>query len=142
MDDPVKSVMERRRIIKAPPDASVTRAAKLMLKNHVGAVLVMRRKQLIGIFTERDIAFRVVARGLDPGATLLAEVMTPTPKTIDPNKPLGAALLCMHEGGFRHLPVVRDGEVLGVVSARNAMDPEVEEYAFQRHQRQHYQGYL
>ena len=142
LDDPVKSVMERRRIVKAPPEASVTSAVKLMLDNRVGAVLVMSGKSLIGIFTERDIAFRVVARDLDPSTTLLSEVMSPAPKTIEPDKPLGVALLLMHQGGFRHLPVVRDGKVLGVVSARNAMDPDLEEYVFQKHQRQHYESNL
>lgn len=134
--------MEQRRIVKARPDASVTSAAQLMLKNGVGAVLVMKRRSLIGIFTERDIAFRVVARGLDPSTTRLAGVMTPAPETIEPDKPLGSALLRMHEGGFRHLPVVHDGEVVGMVSARNAMDPDLEEYAFQEDRRKHYRSRL
>jgi CBS domain-containing protein len=141
-DQPVRSVMERRRIVKAPPEASVTSAAKLMLENSVGAVLVMKRNTLIGIFTERDIAFRVVARGLDPSTTRLAGVMTPAPETIEPDKPLGSALLRMYEGRFRHLPVVHDGKVLGVVSARNAMDPDLEEYVFQEDRRKHYRSRL
>jgi CBS domain-containing protein len=141
-DQPVRTVMEQRRIVKAAPHASVASAARLMLKNSVGAVLVMKRSALIGIFTERDIAFRVVARGLDPIKTRLASVMTSAPETIEPEKPLGSALLRMHEGGFRHLPVVHDGKVLGMVSARNAMDPELEEYAFQEDRRKHYRSRL
>jgi CBS domain-containing protein len=137
-DQPVKSVMERRRVVKAPPDMSVIGAANLMLRNKVGAVLVMEGERLVGIFTERDIAFRVVARGLDPRTMYLADVMTPAPKTIDPSKPFGFALLRMHEGGFRHLPVVQDGKVLGMVSARNAMDPALEDYVFEEGRRKHY----
>lgn len=137
-DQAVKTVMERQRIVKARPDESVTSTAKLMLKHRVGAVLVMEDERLVGIFTERDIAFRVVARDLDPRSTCLADVMTPTPETIDPDKPFGSALVRMHEGRFRHLPVVRDGKVLGMVSARNAMDPELEEYAFEANRREHF----
>jgi CBS domain-containing protein len=141
-DQPVKSVMERRRIVKAPPDLSVISAAKLMLRNKVGAVVVMEGERLVGIFTERDIAFRVVAQGRDPQITYLADVMTPAPETIDPNKPFGYALLRMHEGGFRHLPVVQDGKVLGIISARNAMDPELEDYIFEEGRRRHYRSRL
>ena len=137
-DQPVKGVMERRRIVKAPPETSVMSGAKLMRKNKVGAILVMEGERLVGVFTERDIAFRVVARGLDPRTTYLADVMTPAPMTIDPNKPFGFALLRMHEGGFRHLPVVQDGKVLGMVSARNAMDPALEDYVFEEGRRKHY----
>ena len=92
----------------------------------------------MGIFTERDIAFRVVACGLDAQKTRLADVMTPAPDTIDPEKPFGYALLRMHERGFRHLPVIKDGKVVGIVSARNAMDPALEEFAFEAQRRDHY----
>lgn len=92
-----------------------------------GALLVVDGTRLIGIFTERDIVFRVVAAGRDPKATRLAEVMTPQPQTIHPNKPFLHALRIMHEGGFRHLPVVENDVPLGVVSARDALDDDLYE---------------
>jgi|SRR6266700_1666805 len=139
-DQPVRSVMQRRKVLKASPGTLVSKAAKLMADKNVGAVMVVEDKRLIGIFTERDIVFRVVARGLDAQMTRLADVMTPAPDTVDPDKPFGYALLVMHERGFRHLPVIQDGKIVGIVSSRSAMDPELEEFSFEAQRRKHYQN--
>ena len=138
-DEPVRSVMQRRNILKVLPDIVVRKAAELMAKRNAGAVLVVEDARLVGIFTERDIAFRVVARGLDPQTTRVADVMTSEPDTVDPDKPFGYALVRMHQGGFRHLPVIKDGEVIGIVSARNAMDPTLEEFEHEARRRKRYQ---
>jgi CBS domain-containing protein len=138
-DEPVRTVMQRRNILKVLPDIVVSKAAELMAKKNVGAVMVMDDARLVGIFTERDIAFRVVARGLDPQTTRVADVMTSAPDTVDPDKAFGYALLRMHQGGFRHLPVIKDGEVIGIVSARNAMDPTLEEFEHEARRRRRYQ---
>ena len=138
-DEPVGSVMERKKLLKVSPQTLVNSAARLMARKRVGAVLVVEDQRLVGIFTERDIAFRVVARGLDPRMTRLADVMTPTPATVAPDKPFGYALVRMHEGGFRHLPVVREGKIVGIVSARSAMDPALEEFVYEGRRRERYQ---
>ena len=109
-----------------------------MAKRNVGAVLVVDGSRLVGILTERDVVFRVVGAGLDPRATRVAEVMTASPVTIEPGRPFGQALATMHRGGFRHLPVVEQGELLGIVSARSALDPELEEFAAEARRREHY----
>jgi len=106
-----------------------------MARRQVGAILIMENKQLIGIFTERDAVFRVIARGLDAKTTRLAEVMTTSPQTIDPDKSFGYALLLMHEKGFRHVPVLENGSLVGIVSARNALDPDMEEFAAESQRR-------
>jgi CBS domain-containing protein len=137
-DEPVRSLMQRRKLVKTSSQTFVSKAAKLMASRNVGAVMVVEDERLIGIFTERDIAFRVVARGLDAATTRLADVMTPTPDTVDPGQPFGYALLKMHESGFRHLPVVEDGKVVGIVSARSAMDPALEEFVSEARRRKHY----
>jgi CBS domain-containing protein len=137
-DEPVRSVMQRREVIKASPETLVSKAAKLMAKKNVGAVMVVEDERLVGIFTERDIVFRVVARGLDARATRLAEVMTREPDTVDPDKPFGYAMLMMHEKRFRHLPVIQDGKIIGIVSSRSAMDPELEEFLPEAQRREHY----
>ena len=137
-DQPVRDVMQRRMVLKASPETIVSEAAKLMANKNVGAVMVVEGARLVGIFTERDIAFRVVARGLDAQTTRLADVMTPAPDTVDPDKPFGYALVRMHEGGFRHLPVIEDGNVVGIVSARAAMDPALEEFVSEAQRRKHY----
>jgi CBS domain-containing protein len=136
-DKPVRSVMERRKVLKAAPETLVSKAAELMAAKNVGAIMVIEDDRLVGIFTERDVVFRVVARGLDAQATRLADVMPRAPRTIDPDKPFGYALLVMQENGFRHLPVMQDGKPIGIVSSRSAMDPELEEFVYEANRRKH-----
>jgi CBS domain-containing protein len=78
-----------------------------------------------------------MAQNRDPQRTRLSEVMTPEPKTVAPDESFGYALLLMHENGFRHVPVVKDGRPVGVVSARHALDPELEEFAVEAERRKH-----
>lgn len=134
---PIRRVMEKRNFIMAPPETTVSKAAGMMEKKNVGAVMVVEKERLVGIFTERDAVFRVIARGLDARTTQLAEVMTLNPKTLDPNKSFGYALLMMHEHGFRHVPVVESGKPIGIVSSRNAMDPDLEEFVSEAQRRIH-----
>ena len=138
-DKPVRSVMQRQKLLKAAPETLVSKAAKLMAAKNVGAIMVVEDDRLVGIFTERDVVFRVVARGLDAQATRLADVMTRAPHTVEPDKPFGYALLVMQEKGFRHLPVIQDGKPVGIVSSRSAMDPELEEFVSEAERRLHYQ---
>lgn len=132
---PIRSIMERRKFVTAPPSTTVREACELMARKRVGAVLVVEEERLLGIFSERDAVFRVIARGLDPAATQLAQVMTPDPKTVKPNNTFGYAMTLMHENGFRHLPVVDNGKPVGIVSARSALDPDLEEFVFEEHRR-------
>src|SRR5512147_196805 len=134
---PVRQLIEPRKLLVAAPQATVREAANMMASHAVGAVLVVADSKLLGIFTERDVVFRVVARGLDPDATHLAAVMTPEPKTIAPDKAFGVAMALMHENGFRHLPVVDKGVPIGVVSSRSALDPELEEFVAEERRRKH-----
>jgi CBS domain-containing protein len=136
-DVPVKDVMSRRGVLKAPPTITAHKAARMMAEKNAGAVLVVDDERLVGIFTERDVVFRVVARGRDPAATRICDVMTPNPHVVGPDKPFGYALLVMHERGFRHMPVVKDGKVVGIVSARTAMDPDLEEFVSEAERRRH-----
>jgi CBS domain-containing protein len=134
---PIKSVIEPRKLVVAAPQTSVAEAARLMKKGKVGAVLVVEEGLLVGIFTERDAVFRVMARGLDPESTVLRKVMTRDPTTVAPDETFGYALLLMHEKGFRHAPVVEDGRPVGVVSARQALDPDLEEFTAEAVRRKH-----
>jgi CBS domain-containing protein len=136
-DQPVRTVMQRRKLLTAEPHASVRQAAKMMAAKKVGAVLVVEQDRLLGIFTERDALYRVIAPGLDPDRTPLGDVMTPSPRTVAPEKSFGHAMLLMHENGFRHLPVVRDGKPVGIVSARSALDPDLEEFTAEERRRKH-----
>ncbi len=127
--------MEQTALITAPPKTTVSKAAELMARKKVGAVMVIEHESLVGIFTERDVVFRVIAQGRDAKTTPLADVMTTEPQTVDPNKSFGYALLVMHEYGFRHLPVVENGKIIGIVSARNALDPDLEEFVAESQRR-------
>ncbi len=131
----VGTMMERNKLLTAPPETTVTKAAEMMARRKVGAVMVVEQRSLVGIFTERDAVFRVIARGRNPEATRLADVMTILPKTVEPHKSFGYALLLMHENGFRHVPVVENGKLVGVVSARNALDPDLEEFVSESQRR-------
>lgn len=133
----VRSVMEKKKLLTAPPETTVSAAAKLMAKKNVGAIMVVQDEHLVGIFTERDALVRVMAQGRDAKATLLADVMTTEPQTVDPSKTFGAALLMMYENGFRHVPVVEEGKVIGIVSSRNALDPDLEEFVAEAQRRKH-----
>jgi CBS domain-containing protein len=132
----IKDVMERKKILLAPTDTTVSKAAKLMAKKNVGAVMVVEGQRLVGIFTERDAVFRVMAEGRDASRTSLADVMTASPQTASPNESFGHALLMMYENGFRHVPVIENGVPVGIVSARNALDPDLEEFVSEARRRQ------
>ena len=135
----IRDVMEQKALITAAPDTTVSKAAQLMARRKVGAVLVLEHNVLVGIFTERDVVFRVIAQGREARTTLLSEVMTVRPQTVDPDKSFGYALLLMHEHGFRHLPVVENDRLLGIVSARNALDPDLEEFVAESQRRKQIQ---
>ncbi len=100
--------------------ASVRDAALMMRARHIGSVLILDADdRLAGIFTERDLVCRVVAERRDPDKTKLGAVMTAKPETVGPNATAIDALRRMHDGGFRHLPVVKDGRPIAVVSRRD-----------------------
>ncbi len=95
----------------------VDEACRRMSERRVGSVAVVDDSgRLVGIFTGRDAVGRVLARRLDPARTPLADVMTGDPQTLSPGQTAIEALRLMWDGGFRHLPLVKQGKVVGVVS--------------------------
>ncbi|MBM3650939.1 MAG: CBS domain-containing protein [Alphaproteobacteria bacterium] len=97
--------------------ASVQEACRAMREHEAGSVLVVDAAgRLAGIFTGRDAVCRVVAEGRPPATTGLGQVMTRNPLTLEPHKTAIDALRLMWDGGFRHVPLVRNGRILGVVS--------------------------
>jgi CBS domain-containing protein len=108
-------------LVTLSPSATVRQAAKKMAARDVRSVLVTTRGKLEGIFTGTDLIKRVVARGLDPDETRLRDVMTACPESIDPNANALAALRMMHTGRYRHLPVVSEGRLCGIISRRDIL---------------------
>jgi CBS domain-containing protein len=123
----IRSLVAQQTPITVVRTSSVLTAARLMKERNVGALMVLDGARLIGIFTERDALFRVLAAGLDPAGTRIGDVMTRQPQTIHPDEPFLRALRIMHEGKFRHLPVVEYDRPLGMVSVRDALDEDLYE---------------
>lgn len=122
---PIRDIVRNQRIVTVPRTASVRTAAHMMKEFRIGALAVVDGERLVGIFTERDALFRVLAGRLDPDRTSVEEVMTAEPTTIAPDRAVMHALHLMHDGGFRHLPVVERGRPVGMVSIRDAIGPEL-----------------
>jgi CBS domain-containing protein len=134
---PIRKIIENQRLFTLSAHTAISDAARRMKQSNIGAAPVVEDGRLVGIFTERDALFRVLAEGRDPQATQVAEVMTRNPQTIHPDKPFGHALHMMYEGGFRHVPVVARGRPVGMVSARDALGPELREFESQLSDREH-----
>ena len=132
----IRTIIENQQILTAPSTTTVSDAARLMRDQKTGALMVCDRKRLVGMFTERDALFRVMAEQGDPKTTLLADVMTADPQTIGPDKPLGHALHMMYEGGFRYVPVIENGHPIGMVSAHDALGPELKEFVAEMDERE------
>lgn len=132
----IRGVMQREKMLTAAPETTVSEAAKLMVDSSIGAIVVVDHGSLVGIFTERDAVFRVIAQGRDAQTTRLSDVMTPAPVTVEPDRTFGHALQLMHEHGFRHVPVVEDGKLVGIVSSRDALDPEMEDFVCEERRRE------
>ena len=105
-------------LVAVEPTATVAEAATLMGEHQVGSALVLEGGRATGIFTERDI-LRALASDFDAAHHPVADWMTHDPKTVDSDAKVGTARDMMLDGGFRHLPVVEDGEIVGIVSLRD-----------------------
>jgi CBS domain-containing protein len=100
-----------------PAHTTVKEACRHMRERRVGAVLVTEGgDQLAGIFTGRDAVHRVLAEGKSPARTRLADVMTRDPAVMSPHEAAIAALRLMEDGRYRHVPIVDDGRIVGIVS--------------------------
>lgn len=121
----IREVVKNQKILTTTGKTTVFEAARLMADARVGAIMILEGQTLAGIFTERDALLRVLAAGLDPKTTPLETVMTSSPLTASPDRPLGHALHIMYDGGFRHVPIVEKGKPVGMVSARDALGPEL-----------------
>ncbi len=115
----VPDVVNEQKIQSVTGSMTVSEAAKIMAKHHIGALLVTRRNKLEGILTERDLSVKVVAAGRDPDKAKVSEVMTGNPETVGPDDSALSALEKMKMRGFRHLPVVDNDKIVGMVSVRD-----------------------
>ena len=113
----LSEIVKHQNPLMLRPTATVKHACESMRDRRVGAVLVTDAEHhLLGIFTGRDAIARVLAEGKNPTLTTLSEVMTHKPATMPPGKTAIEALRLMQDGGFRHVPVIENGKVVGVLS--------------------------
>lgn len=105
-----------RAIISVGPDVSVLDAIVVMAEKKVGALLVMLDGRLCGIVTERDYARKVIIKGRSSESTRVDEIMTASVQTTTPDQTVQVCMGMMSEGRFRHLPVIEDDAVVGIIS--------------------------
>jgi CBS domain-containing protein len=98
------------------PGASVYDALRLMADKDVGALLVVENEKLVGIISERDYARKIILHGKSSKETLVKEIMTPKLITVHPDQTVNECMELMTNHRIRHLPVVLEGQVLGVIS--------------------------
>jgi CBS domain-containing protein len=121
MNTPISSVLKRKgySVHSVPPHLSVLDAVREMNKHGIGCVLVMDGAQLVGIFTERDVLTRVIAAEVSPSALTVSQVMTPNPHTTTADATVQQVMDIFHNRRCRHLPVMQDGKVQGMISIRD-----------------------
>ena len=139
MTTTVREILKRKPDVYAvPPDDTVYHALQLMAEKNIGAVLVMTGDEIKGIFSERDYARRGVLQGHTSRDTAVGSLMTADVVSIDPTATVDACMSLMTDKHIRHLPVVEEGRVVGVVSIGDVVRAVVEEQQFTIRSLEHY----
>lgn len=125
-------------VIQVESDCIVAAAARKMRDNKVGALMVMKNDTLSGIFTERDLMSRVVAEGLNPEKVQVSEAMTSSIATVPLETPIREAANIMSQNRIRHLPVLEEGQLYGVISVGDILAWKLREQEFTLHQLEDY----
>lgn len=118
----IAELIEGQTLTVIEPGWTVRTAAQRMTERNIGAVAVVDQGALAGVFSERDIMARVVAKGLNPDDTAVDTVMTRDIVVAGPEEHVDAALQKMHSIGSRHLPVVANGKLVGMISIRDLLE--------------------
>lgn len=118
----IAELIEGQTLTVIEPGWTVRTAAQRMTERNIGAVAVVEHGALAGVFSERDIMSRVVAKGLNPDDTSVDSVMTKEILVAAPEENVDAAIQKMHSIGSRHLPVVANGQLVGMISIRDLLE--------------------
>tara|TARA_Y100000031_G_scaffold111053_1_gene122419 strand:+ start:232 stop:651 length:420 start_codon:yes stop_codon:yes gene_type:complete len=119
-DYKVKEFMKKD-VVRVTPETSVRKAAEVMAAEHVSSAVVCENKKLLGIITEKDLARKIVAKGVDADKALAKDIMTTDLTTIEPEKNLYDAMLKLNKKKVTHLPVVKDNEIVGIISSMDIL---------------------
>lgn len=117
-------------VYSVSPDTTVYNALMLMLEKGIGALLIIDDGNFIGIFTERDYARKLIVKGKSSKDTLISDVMTTNPITVTLDTSIEDCMKLMSERKFRHLPVVDDGKLEGLISVGDVVKFIIEEQKF------------
>ncbi|MEH6305731.1 CBS domain-containing protein [Olivibacter sp. CPCC 100613] len=114
----VKYILENKikTIVSVSPNDSVLEALRIMMEKNISALLVVDQEVLLGIFTERDYARKIILKGRSSAGTAIHEVMTANPHTVGFNDAIDHCMQLMTNRHFRHLPVVENGQLMGIIS--------------------------
>lgn len=123
----------------AAPSTSVYEALEIMAANNIGALVVLEDERLVGIVSERDYARKVILHDRSSHDTTVAEIMTAGPVTVPRSTTVTECMQLMTDNRFRHLPVVDDGSLVGVVSIGDVVRAVIEE---QRYLIEQLEGYI
>jgi CBS domain-containing protein len=125
----VRHLLDRkgRALFSIPPDEPVLEAIRMMADHRVGALLVMRGNELAGIVSERDYARKVVLLGRSSAETPVSQIMTSSVVTVSPDSSVQDCMRLMTERHIRHLPVLENGRVAGVISIGDLVKAVIEE---------------
>lgn len=123
----IRDLIEDKSVHYAQPDWTVSQAAKFMKEHEIGAVAVLNNGRMCGMFTERDIMRHVVAESLDPKATPVSEVMSKDLVTATPDDSYEACLSKMQQKHCRHLPVLENDQLVGMISLRDLLQIDARE---------------
>ena len=121
----IHDLVRNQETYRASADQTVLAVAQAMVERNIGAVPVLRDGFLVGVFSERDLMRRVVVEGRDPAQTLVGDVMTTDPLTVQLNADLETCKFLMRRHGFRHLPVCDGQQLHGMVSMRDIIQQEI-----------------
>lgn len=108
-------------LVTTTEDTTVTEAVSMMTRDNIHSLMVMKDDQMIGIFTDRDYVYKIVATQRDPAQLKVGDVMTKEVTTVSPDASIKACIELMHDGKFRHLPITEAGQVIGMISMTDVM---------------------
>jgi len=127
-----------RAIVKITPEISVLEAIKVLASENIGAAVVMSGDRLAGILSERDYTRKVILKGRSSDSTRVEEIMTANVLVVTPRTKTRECMALMTEKNIRHLPVVDEGRVIGMVSIRDIVSDIIADQDFTIEQLEHY----
>jgi CBS domain-containing protein len=131
--------MKGHAVFSVDPGITVYRAIELMCEKNIGGLLIVENNKLVGIFTERDYARKLILKGKSSKDTLIKELMTPNPFTVSSDNSIEDCMVLMSSKHIRHLPVMDGTELTGLISIGDVVKQIIED---QKSIIQHLESYI